>query len=195
MASFKEKNKMISNNKLRTRLLILENNELTRIKKTSLTQINSKNLIEYEKIISDLNNNNTIELKQENFCSRAFTDIISRNNIKEKFIMKSPDENNIKFKQNIENGLNDKLLLNQNNLDNKKILEEKYLVFLENLGLGNDGNNVKEEDTSKFMRRDKATIGTKKNLFFKLKTINYDVNSKTVDENSETKTVSKSSNN
>ena len=171
MLSLDKKNKINSPNKLRTNLLILANDEVTRIKKTGFTNINSKNLSEFEKHYSSLNNFNFIELKQEKFVSRALTDVIQKNNCKEKFTLKSPDEMNLNFMQNKENSHFEKN--NQNiNSNAKRISECEKVSFLENLGISI--NNTKELDDFKIRNpnKKKSLISSKKNMFFKKKTLN-----------------------
>lgn len=169
------KQKMKSRNKLRTKLLIMENDEINRIKKTNFTQINSKNLSEFEKFYTNLNNNNTIELKEEKFVSRDFTDIIQQNNFKQKFTLKSPDGNNLKF-TDISKGItneNDHF----NKLDNCKncnVSDDKKVVFLENLGIEKSkiSNKFENAKLKKFQfNRKKSLISSKKNLFFSMTTL------------------------
>jgi hypothetical protein len=186
MESHNEIKKLKSPNKLRTKLLILANHEINKIKKTNYTQINSKSLNEFEKFYSDLNNNNAIELKEEKFVSRDFTDIIQQNIIREKFTLESPDGNNLKFnclyKENAsENNNIFKLSAEKNN----KNFAEKKVVFLENLGIENKKALNIVDDSFKLSEynKKKSLISSKKNMFFKMNTLRKQTNSWSEDEN------------
>ncbi len=169
-------------NKLRTKLLLLANDDINRIKKTSHTQINSRGLREFEKFYADLNNNNAIALKEEKFVSRDFTDIIQQNNKKEKFILKSPDDNSfIKFndntKQNTLEAVAADFFMNQkDNRDYKNIFKEKKLLFFGKFG-SEEYNTTFSAEEFDFLKkivpveRKKSLISSKKNLFFRMNTL------------------------
>ncbi len=121
MDTFKRIKRKENFNKIRTKLLILANDEITRIKKTNFTKINSRNLIDFEKYYAELDMNKYIELKEEKFNSRDYTDIIHKNKTKDKFILKSPDGSYFNFIQNKDKGEFDTI----SSSNDKKIFENK----------------------------------------------------------------------
>jgi len=186
MESHNEIKKLKSPNKLRTKLLILANDEINKIKKTNYTQINSKSLNEFEKFYSDLNNNNAIELKEEQFVSRDFTDIIQQNIIREKFTLESPDGNNLKFNCLYkENALENNNIFKLNAEKNNKNFAEKKNVFLENLGIENKKILDIVDDSCKRLEfnKKKSLISSKKNMYFKINTLLKQANSTSESEN------------
>jgi len=153
MASFREKNNQI--NSTRTTLLLLANNELAHIKKNNNTKINSKKISEAENYYNS-GNNYIIKLKEENFISNSMTrDIIQNKNIKKNFSFKSPDHQNNNFirKMSISNKNNPKITIRESTVD----------VF-------DDCEKNKFELRMKLFEN-KSDISSKKNKYFKLKTL------------------------
>jgi len=167
MDFIKEEKKFSFRNLLRTKLLILANNEILRIKKTNKTQINSRNLCDFEKFYSDLTQNNAIELKEEKFVSRSLTDVIQKNNFKEKFICKSPDEKITKFSQSKENSIPIEKVFRKKSINENELSEDIRKFNVENTDLSQEKifNNLET------FLNNKCLISQRKNIFFKLKTL------------------------
>lgn len=166
-----------NNNKLRTQLLILANNELSRIKKNNFTQINSKYLQEFENAYANLNNNNVIILKEENFVSHDdYSDVIQSNTIKGKFVLESPDEyNKCAFLQNKKNIFcgNSQAFYNQ-----LPSLEQEKAIFFNKLGISNPYQKEieprnKQSNYKMLNLNNKSLISFKKILHFQSQTLKF----------------------
>lgn len=161
MASIEEKCNSI--NSFRTNLLLLVNEELSKLKKNSiLTRINSKKITEAEEHYSS-GNNYIVKLQEENFIPSSITrDVIQSFNVRSKFSYKSPDSSN----------LNGNFVKNRNahvsNLFEKKNFGFKNDNENNKLDLNNlDSNYAFEVDLFNM----KSDISMKKNQHFKLKTL------------------------
>jgi len=153
MASLRKNNKQV--NSIRTTLLLLANKELTFIKKTNNTKINSKEITEVEKYYNS-GNEYIVKLKEENFISNSMArDIIQNKNIKNNFSFKSPDIQNNNFVRKIRNSNKNNPIIN---------LREKGNIRSENKNKSNSQYEIKLYGV-------KSDISSKKNEYFKLKTL------------------------
>ncbi len=161
MANKEQKN--FSINKIRTTLLLMVNKELSALKKTHQTKINSKQIAEAENYYASMNNC-IVQLKEEKFIPNFITsDVIHTKNIKNNFSFKSPDQSYNHFIRKIKNS-------------------SKNNIIIKSDGLEYHDTNFNNANKDKISRMEfqlellgkKSDISTKKNEHFKKKTLRLD---------------------
>lgn len=149
-------------NKIRTELLVMVNKELSALKKTNKTKINSKKITEAENYYSSLNNY-VVKLQEEKFIPNSITsDVIQNKNVKYNFSFKSPDQLTNNFIRKIRYSNNNNPIINS--IDS---LDMKEIDFPEDEA--SKKVNFKMDLIGK-----RSDISTKKNENFRKKTLKLD---------------------
>jgi len=145
-------------NKIRTTLLLLVNKELSLLKKSIKTKINSKEITEAEDYYASVNNY-VVRLQEEQFVPNSITrDVIQNKNMKYNFSIKSPDQEIYNFIRKIR-------YLNKNN----SIINK---TSIHNNSINKRGNSKIKYDFK--IPGKKSDISKKKNEFFNKKNLKLD---------------------